>query len=879
MVICKCSVCIQEVVTTSEGTENGRYLSRRNKLKHRRTDSERQLALSKPETSLELASPPTLSPETIEPDLEESGSDHSDNKLFELIVVFISWLHIFCNISVSKCRTANRMLLTIVRYASQDINISKNIEKIPKDPRTILSAAGLEVKLSKTVCCQTCFSLYPSGKAPWVCSYQRFPTSEACQELLFVNKITHQKLNETQIKGPPSFNVLGIPRCLFFSQSLESWIRWILETPDIEDCIEHWSQQVTPFNDRLSDIQHGSAWNDLEWKEKPDSHPLNLVFSSFVDWFNPRGNKTAGKIQSTGIIALTCLNLPPQLRIKKSHMFLAGIMPGPHSPDVATINHMLQPLVDELLHLKDGLMISTHKFPQGRFVQVKLLAVTGDIPANHKVAGFASHSATCFCIWCDAKLENLALLQVGAEKKKADIFRISDLSKNAKCVNQEDKILQEHGIRYSELNRLEYRHPSSHVVLGVMHNWLEGVLQHHFRYRWGFNTEDDDDDIPLEEGHLFTQGDIELFRKYALDVVLPSTIDSLPVNLGEAKAGKLKASQWYTLFAYVVPLVILDIFLDKINNIDKDSNRFKTVLNSGLLVQCTHLVSASSFKSHHTTRFGINYQKYCSTSAEIFPGLKILPNHHYALHIPQQMMRWGPLIGISEFSGERLVGYLQKINTNNNILEMHGTMMKRGCQMQRLMMKEEVDELVTVVEVPSKRNPRRINLENSIYDKLLELFQSEDSTIRHYLNLPHPLQAKILHIDAIPLVTWECSDDIRISVKPPNNCVVAKVDGKSHYGFVKEIYSVNDPRGGSKVVVLLNKITNLFPKRLGLRTSNFRHLLYLHKAIVGNIDIKEQKIVQSNTIDSLAAYRKLAPYTFGIKSDGIILTPYHVLLS
>ncbi|POV94657.1 hypothetical protein PSHT_16090 [Puccinia striiformis] len=448
-----------------------------------------------------------------------------------------------------------------------------------------------------------------------------------------------------------------------------------------------------------------------------------------------------------------------------------------------------------------------------------------------------------------------------------------------------------------------------------MHNWLEGVLQHHFRYRWGFkycpptpsrkrkndnsrssrastrrnlsaaesdsafhydespSTEDDDDDIPLEEGHLFTQGDIELFRKYALDVVLPSTIDSLPVNLGEAKAGKLKASQWYTLFAYVVPLVILDIFLDKINNIDKDSNRFKTVLNSGLLVQCTHLVSASSFKSHHTTRFGINYQKYCSTSAEIFPGLKILPNHHYALHIPQQMMRWGPLIGISEFSGERLVGYLQKINTNNNILEMHGTMMKRGCQMQRLMMKEEVDELVTVVEVPSKRNPRRINLENSIYDKLLELFQSEDSTIRHYLNLPHPLQAKILHIDAIPLVTWECSDDIRISVKPPNNCVVAKVDGKSHYGFVKEIYSVNDPRGGSKVVVLLNKITNLFPKRLGLRTSNFRHLLYLHKAIVGNIDIKEQKIVQSNTIDSLAAYRKLAPYTFGIKSDGIILTP------
>ena len=43
---------------------------------------------------------------------------------------------------------------------------------------------------------------------------------------------------------------------------------------------------------------------------------------------------------------------------------------------------------------------------------------------------------------------------------------------------------QETGVRWSLLHRLPYWDPVKHVVLGFMHNWLEGVLQHHLRVLW-----------------------------------------------------------------------------------------------------------------------------------------------------------------------------------------------------------------------------------------------------------------------------------------------------------------------------------------------------------------------------------------------------------
>jgi len=47
------------------------------------------------------------------------------------------------------------------------------------------------------------------------------------------------------------------------------------------------------------------------------------------------------------------------------------------------------------------------------------------------------------------------------------------------------EIFDEHGVRYSSLHKLHYRDQVQHTVLGMMHNWIEGILQHHTRVKWG----------------------------------------------------------------------------------------------------------------------------------------------------------------------------------------------------------------------------------------------------------------------------------------------------------------------------------------------------------------------------------------------------------
>jgi len=47
------------------------------------------------------------------------------------------------------------------------------------------------------------------------------------------------------------------------------------------------------------------------------------------------------------------------------------------------------------------------------------------------------------------------------------------------------EIFDQHGVRWSALHRLDYCDSVLHTVLGMMHNWIEGILQHHVRVKWG----------------------------------------------------------------------------------------------------------------------------------------------------------------------------------------------------------------------------------------------------------------------------------------------------------------------------------------------------------------------------------------------------------
>jgi hypothetical protein len=80
-----------------------------------------------------------------------------------------------------------------------------------------------------------------------------------------------------------------------------------------------------------------------------DGSEGRYVFSFCMDGFNPFQLKQMGKKASIVAMYTICLNLPPEEQYKLENMFLVGIIPGPHEPKKEEINHLLSPLVDDLI--------------------------------------------------------------------------------------------------------------------------------------------------------------------------------------------------------------------------------------------------------------------------------------------------------------------------------------------------------------------------------------------------------------------------------------------------------------------------------------------------------------------------------------------------
>ncbi|EFP83807.2 uncharacterized protein PGTG_09520 [Puccinia graminis f. sp. tritici CRL 75-36-700-3] len=390
---------------------------------------------------------------------------------------------------------------------------------------------------------------------------------------------------------------------------------------------------------------------------------------------------------------------------------------------------------------------------------------------------------------------------------------------------------------------------------------------------------DDDEDILLNGGFggsFFTEDDVEKFCNGMKHVVLPPGVPHLPLNLGEASHGKLTASQWHALYVFIIPLVICEIYITDVGSIDLRSNRYKFLANTAQLVQCTNVVFARRFKQADLRRFEMHYKKYSDSVGELFEGIKVQPNHHFALHTTQQMSGWGPLAGVAEFPGERLIGFLQKINTNNKIDEMHRSMMTRGCRLQCLMANSDYKELANVLgnEEPQRgRQTKSILLCSSIYTMLFDLVARGDRLVVRRGTFPVPRHCWVLSVLAIPIRSISC-DGVVVGSMSPRNCVVANVAGKIRYGLVRQCYRYKDGLGEEKEFLVLSTITNVYPKRMDpCRTRPFRYLLFLFGMVVGRVEDDEELILPSQVV-SLAAYRLLDDKMFSIPKNGIALIPH-----
>lgn len=369
------------------------------------------------------------------------------------------------------------------------------LNDFPRDIRTATDQFNLEGKATVYAACCKCHATHRPTYEGSILTYPercnaRYYGSR-CGELLVRPKRIHHSQVFVPIKSYIAFD-------------FKDWLAAILSRPGYEELMDQAWQRMTPSPDgTLNDIFQGSIIRDFKGPDKRTHFSLageegtgRYAFSLSFDFFNPLGNKQAGKKVSVGVISLVCLNLPIELRYKPENMFLASIIPGPKEPPLDRINPYLEPIISAFLEFWIGVRFTrTHMHALGRLILCAIVVVICDLPAARKVAGFSAHNHEYFCsiCWCTKTQHSYDNFDVSSWQRRtneecrhhAESFQTATTAK--KALSSFDRT----GLRWSELLRLPYYEPSRFLVVDPMHNLFLGLIKEHFQGILGYRRQND----------------------------------------------------------------------------------------------------------------------------------------------------------------------------------------------------------------------------------------------------------------------------------------------------------------------------------------------------------------------------------------------------
>src|SRR6266702_2854098 len=217
-------------------------------------------------------------------------------------------------------------------------------------------------------------------------------------------------------------------------------------------------------------------------------------------------------------------------------MFLVGIIPGPREPSLEQVNHVLGPLVDDLLRLWEPgvFMKRTAHYFEGCLCCAALIPVVCDLPAARQISGFASHASTHFCSFCKLPFHEIDNLEANSWPIRTwkEHQQSASTWKSATSTAERLRLYCQNGVRWSELLRLPYWDPTTFVILDCMHSLLLGDLQRHCREVWGMDCHLEDDDFHVKpDGKRFVTQDELHNGRHILKYGSDKEVLALPYNV------------------------------------------------------------------------------------------------------------------------------------------------------------------------------------------------------------------------------------------------------------------------------------------------------------------------------------------------------------
>ncbi|KII93303.1 hypothetical protein PLICRDRAFT_100818 [Plicaturopsis crispa FD-325 SS-3] len=480
-----------------------------------------------------------------------AAADVHPNRAVYMIYILVFWLHTVFHLPFRAC---NAILI-----AMDCIFLSAGLKFEPAIITTlpsVISRLNAEPHFKICPVCPSCSEVYPS-------TVDRATSCTKCQHPLFPSTPTpsQQRHGHAARENPK-------PYIQFPMKSLGEQMATMLAVPGIEDEVDSYRQQRRVdgkynniFDGRVCKELRGVDGKSFFFGDESDMEEgeLRIGVLMGVDWFSYLRSQIAPSHTSCPM-SYSVINLSPHHRYRTVNLLLSGIMPGPKEANPDEVQKFLHIFINELLRLyKEGVVVVTPRYPNGRLVRIVLVGLVCDKPAAHKLGGFGSHSHRCFCTRCwieQAEKATSESFKKNGFRERTDAEQRRLGEEYLRCMTNADKakFVKEFATRWSELSRLPYFDLCRMIVIDPMHNLFLGkylsVVKTHFYHIW------------VQQKVLRKTKELRRLHAILAQLDMPAKLGRLPSLIGEPAGGSLTADQWLVFATVVAPIAIPQVWQD-----------------------------------------------------------------------------------------------------------------------------------------------------------------------------------------------------------------------------------------------------------------------------------------------------------------------------
>lgn len=163
--------------------------------------------------------------------------------------------------------------------------------------------------------------------------------------------------------------------------------------------------------------------------------------------------------------------------------------------------------------------------------------------------------------------------------------------------------------------------------------------------------------------------DLLQIQEDIMNTMRPTWQAGPPANFGSPAHGKLKADQWRTCIEFDLPVSLMKMWSTGLADVPDELRlrRQQVVESTMLLSMAIRWATSHRTSARHAEAARRYMELYLRSLRDLCPNMDLHPVHHNALHLPDFLLRFGPIHGWWMFPFERLIGILQKVNNNYKI--------------------------------------------------------------------------------------------------------------------------------------------------------------------------------------------------------------------